>query len=191
MRYSPFTAVYDACVLYPAPLRDFLMWLGLSGRFRARWSAQIHDEWKRNLLLNRSDLTAAQLDRTSALMDVAIPDGLVTDHEVLITGLTLPDPDDRHVLAAAIRCNASVIVTFNERDFPPAALSPFGIEAQHPDLFIENLFDLDPAAVVTAAQRQRAQLKNPPMDVDGYIDVLRRQGLVQTARLLIIYQAIL
>lgn len=124
-------------------------------------------------------------------MDVAIPDGLVTDHEVLITGLTLPDPDDRHVLAAAIRCNASVIVTFNERDFPPAALSPFGIEAQHPDLFIENLFDLDPAAVVTAAQRQRAQLKNPPMDVDGYIDVLRRQGLVQTARSLIIYQAIL
>jgi predicted nucleic acid-binding protein len=191
MRHSPFTAVYDACVLYPAPLRDFLMWLGLSGRFRARWSAQIHDEWKRNLLLNRSDLTSAQLDRTSALMDLATPDGLVTDHEVLITGLTLPDPDDRHVLAAAIRCNASVIVTFNERDFPPAALSPFGIEAQHPDLFIENLFDLDPAAVVAAAQRQRAQLKNPPMDVDRYIDVLLRQGLVQTAKSLTIYQAIL
>ena len=53
MTSSPFTAVYDACVLYPAPLRDFLMWLGLSGRFRARWSAQIHDEWKRNLLINR------------------------------------------------------------------------------------------------------------------------------------------
>ena len=191
MRHSPFTAVYDACVLYPAPLRDFLMWLGLSGRFRARWSAQIHDEWKRNLLLNRADLTREQLDRTSAPMDKAIPDGLVTDHEVLIAGLALPDPDDRHVLAAAIRCNASVIVTFNERDFPQAALSPFGIEAQHPDLFIENLFDLDPAAVVAAAQRQRAQLKNPPMDVDHYIDVLLRQGLVQTAKSLTIYQVIL
>ncbi len=191
MRHSPFTAVYDACVLYPAPLRDFLMWLGLSGRFRARWSEQIHEEWKRNLLLNRTDLTRAQLDRTSALMDLAIPDGLVTDHEVLIAGLTLPDPDDRHVLAAAIRCNASVIVTFNDRDFPPAALSPFGIEAQHPDMFIENLFDLDPAAVVAAAQRQRAQLKNPPMNVDRYIDVLLRQGLVQTAKPLTIYQATL
>lgn len=191
MRHSPFTAVYDACVLYPAPLRDFLMWLGLSGRFRARWSAQIHDEWKRNLLLNRADLTREQLDRTSALMDKAIPDGLVTDHEVLIAGLTLPDPDDRHVLAAAIRCNASVIVTFNERDFPQAALSPFGIEAQHPDLFIENLFDLDPAAVVAAAQSQRAQLKNPPIDVDHYIAVLLRQGLVQTAKSLTIYQVIL
>ena len=67
MRSSPFTAVYDACVLYPAPLRDFLMWLGLSGRFRARWSRQIHDEWKRNLLINRPDLTSAQLDGTSDL----------------------------------------------------------------------------------------------------------------------------
>ncbi len=80
MRHSPFTAVYDACVLYRAPLRDFLMWLGLSGLFRARWSEQIHDEWKRNLLKNRPDLTAGMLDRTAALMDRAIPDGLVRDY---------------------------------------------------------------------------------------------------------------
>ncbi len=124
MRHSSFTAVYDACVLYPAPLRDFLIRLGLSGRFRARWSAQIHDEWKRNLLLNRPDLTAEQLNRTSALMDRAIPDALVTGHEELIAGLTLPDIDDRHVLAAAIRCNASVIVTFNEKDFPAQVPRP-------------------------------------------------------------------
>lgn len=191
MRHSPFTAVYDACVLYPAPLRDFLMWLGLSGRFRARWSAQIHEEWKRNLLRNRSDLTVGQLDRTSALMDRAIPDGLVTDHESLIDGLSLPDRDDRHVLAAAIRCNASVIVTFNQKDFPAAALAPFGVEAQHPDEFIDNLFDLDPAAVVSAAQRQRAQLKQPKMDVGCYLDVLLRQGLVQTVKSLSTYRAIL
>ena len=191
MRSSPFTAVYDACVLYPAPLRDFLMWLGLSGRFRARWSPQIHDEWKRNLLINRPDLTSAQLDRTSGLMDQAIPDGLVTGYETLIEGLTLPDADDRHVLAAAIRCNASVIVTFNEKDFPAPALASYGIEAQHPDLFIDNLFDLDQAAVVAAAQRQRAQLKNPPLDVDHYLDVLLRQGLVQTATALATYRAIL
>lgn len=107
MRYSPLTAVYDACVLYPAPLRDFLMWLALSGRFRARWTADIHKEWKRNLLKNRPDLTLEQLDRTSMLMDRAIPDGEVTGYEALIQGLSLPDADDRHVLAAAIRCNAS------------------------------------------------------------------------------------
>jgi hypothetical protein len=169
MRQSPFTAVYDACVLYPAPLRDFLMWLGLSGRFRARWSPQIHDEWKRNLLINRPDLTRDQLDRTSGLMDLAIPDGLVTGHESLISGLALPDADDRHVLATAIRCNASVIVTFNEKDFPATILAPYGIEAQHPDLLVDNLFDLDQAAVIAAAQRQRAHLKNPPLDVDHYL----------------------
>jgi hypothetical protein len=64
VRHSPFTVVYDACVLYPAPLRDFLMWLALSGAFRARWSARIHDEWKRNVLKNRPDLSPQQLDRT-------------------------------------------------------------------------------------------------------------------------------
>lgn len=191
MRQSPLTAVYDACVLYPAPLRDFLMWLGLSGRFRARWSPQIHEEWKRSLLAKRPDLSREQIDRTSALMDQAIPDGLVTDHEDLVAGLTLPDPGDRHVLAAAIRCSASVIVTFNEKDFPQAALVPYGIEAQHPDLFVDNLFDLDPAAVVAAAQKQRAQLKHPPLGVDRYLDVLLRQGLVQTVKALSTYRAIL
>ncbi|MCP1573019.1 MULTISPECIES: PIN domain-containing protein [Herbaspirillum] len=191
MRHSPFTVVYDACVLYPAPLRDFLMWLGLSGCFRARWSQAIHDEWKRNLLINRPDLNPAQLDRTSALMDRAIPDSLVEGYETLIPGLTLPDPDDRHVLATAIRCGASVIVTFNERDFPAQALIPYGIEAQHPDEFAHNLLDLDPAAVAAAAQRQRAQLKKPAVDVDHYLEILLRQGLVQTAKALSTYRAIL
>lgn len=191
MRHSNFTAVYDACVLYPAPLRDFLMWLGLSGRFRARWSSQIHEEWKRSLLRDRPDLTAEQLNRTSALMDQAIPDALVTGHEAIAENLRLPDPRDRHVLAAAIRCGASVIVTFNEKDFPADALEPFGIEAQHPDLFVDNLFDLDPAAVIAAAQRQRRQLKNPPMTVDAYLDVLLRQGLAQTTQALGGYRAIL
>ncbi|MBI5270900.1 MAG: PIN domain-containing protein [Burkholderiales bacterium] len=191
MRHSNFTAVYDACVLYPAPLRDFLMWLGLTGRFRARWSAQIHEEWKRSLLRDRPDLTFEQLNRTSELMDKAIPDALVAGHEALADSLQLPDPGDRHVLAAAIRCGANVIVTFNEKDFPSEALDPFGIEAQHPDLFIDNLFDLDPAAVISAAQRQRGQLKNPPMAVDVYLDVLLRQGLAQTTQALSSYRAIL
>lgn len=87
MRHSPFTAIFDACVLYPAPLRDFLMWLGLSGRFRARWSRDIHEEWKRNLLLNRPDLTRSQVDRTSDLMNRAIPDALVDGYEELIAGV--------------------------------------------------------------------------------------------------------
>jgi hypothetical protein len=191
VRHSSFTAVYDACVLYPAPLRDFLMWLALSGCFRAKWSLEIHNEWKRNLLKNRPDLTAEQLDRTSELMDQALPDACVTGYEDLIEGLTLPDLDDRHVLAAAIRCNASVIITFNQKDFPREVLGRFGIEAQHPDQFVDNLFDLDPAAVIAAAQRQRKQLKMPPMDVGTYLDLLLRQGLVQSSKALTLYSAIL
>ena len=184
MKHSPFTAIYDANVLYPAPLRDFLMNLALSGIYRARWSAKIHEEWKRNLLLNRPDLTHDQVDRTSALMDAAVPDALVHDYESLVEGLDLPDEDDRHVLAAAIKCNASVIVTFNLKDFPKAALDAFGIESVHPDDFIADLWDLDKAAVLEAAQRQRMSLKNPPHSVQQYLDKLLQQKLPESVKLL-------
>lgn len=184
MRSSPFAAFYDANVLYLAPLRDFLMHLALTGVYRARWSAQVHEEWKRNLLANRSELTREQLDRTSALMDRAVPDGLVTDYEPLMEGLELPDVDDRHVLAAAIKCNASVIVTFNLKDFPKDALDAFDIEPLHPDEFIADLWDLDKAAVLEAAQRQRASLKNPPHSARQYLDKLLQQKLPETVKLL-------
>lgn len=182
MRHSTFTVLYDACVLYPAPLRDLLVWLALSGRFRARWSARIHEEWKRNLLKNRPDLSRRQLDRTSALMDTAVPDAVVSGYEDLMAGLALPDPDDHHVLAAAIRCNASVIVTFNLGDFPSRVLGPLGMEAQHPDEFVENLLDLDAAAVVGAVQSHRRTLRNPALGPAGYLETLLRQGLPRTVR---------
>ncbi|USU02191.1 PIN domain-containing protein [Pseudomonas siliginis] len=191
MRHSSFTAVYDACVLYPAPLRDFLMWLALSGLYRARWTQEVHHEWKRNLLKNRSDLTLEQLDRTSQLMDLAIPDACIDGYEDLVSGLTLPDENDRHVLAAAIRCGADVIVTFNLKDLPTRHLAPYGIEAQHPDEFVENLFHLDSAAVVAAAQSQRRQLKTPNVEVDKYLGFLQRQGLVESVKALGHYRAIL
>ncbi|ANC80277.1 PIN domain-containing protein [Pseudomonas sp. DCB_CB] len=191
MKHSPFTAIYDANVLYPAPLRDFLMNLALTGIYRARWSASIHDEWKRNLLLNRPDLTPEHLDRTSSLMDAAVPDALVTDYDSLVEGLDLPDRDDRHVLAAAIKCNASVIVTFNLKDFPKAVLGAFDIEPLHPDDFIADLWDLDKAAVLEAAQRQRISLKNPPHNVQQYLDRLLQQKLPETVKLLSAFKFLL
>ena len=99
---AAFTAIFDACVLYPAPLRDLLLHLAGTQLFRARWTEEIHGEWVRNLLKNRPDLTRKQLDRTRALMDRAVPDCLVTGHLPLMEALILPDPGDRHVLAAAI-----------------------------------------------------------------------------------------
>lgn len=187
---SAFTVVFDACALYPAPLRDFLRQLALTGTFRARWTARIHDEWTRAVLRQRPDLAQA-LYRTRQLMDRAVPDCLVEGYEPLAAGLVLPDPDDTHVLAAAIRCGASVIVTFNERDFPAEVLALWNIEAQHPDEFADDLFDLHPAAVIEAARRQRASLKSPPMDVERYLDNLLRQGLTRTVRHLAGYRSVL
>lgn len=191
MRCSPFTVLYDACVLYPASLRDLLVWLGWSGLYRARWTARIHEEWKRGLLANRQDITREQLDWTSAAMDRAIPDSVVSDYESLIAGLSLPDPNDRHVLAAAIRTGASVIVTFNLDDFPAEVLKPIGIEAQHPDEFIDNLIDLDMGAVVAAARNQRMTLKRPPLDVDRFLCNLHRLGLTRTVKSLSAFKAVL
>ena len=121
---SHFTVVYDACVLYPAPLRDLLMHLALSDLYRARWSDMIHDEWTRNVLAIRPDLTQDQLKRTRQLMNTHVRDSLVSGFEYLIPSINLPDPDDRHVAAAAIHSGASLIVTFNLKDFPAHALKP-------------------------------------------------------------------
>lgn len=156
------------------------MHLALTDLFRARWSDQIHDEWIRSVLKNRPDLTPEKLERTRFLMNASVRDCLVTGYEDLIEGLTLPDPDDRHVLAAAIRGAASVIVTFNLDDFPPECLSKFGVEAQHPDEFITHLIDLAPAVVCAAAKRHRASLKNPSKTVDEYLGALANQRLPET-----------
>ena len=135
---SNFTAVFDACVLYPAPLRSFLMYLALTDMFRAKWTADIHEEWMRNVVKDYPDIKRKQVEHVRDLMDAHIRDCLVTDYDDLIEPLELPDPDDRHVLAAAIRCGASVIVTRNLKDFPAETLSKYGIEAQHPDEFISH-----------------------------------------------------
>ena len=179
-----FTAFYDANVLYPAELRNLLMHLALIGVFRAKWSADVHEEWISSLLKKRPDLTRDKLERTRILMDQHAVDALVTGYEDLIPGLQLPDPDDRHVLAAAIRGHADVIVTINLRDFPSDIIGPFGIEAQHPDEFILHLLDLAPGAVVAAAENHRHSLKNPPKTVSEYLETLERQGLTQTVSVL-------
>ena len=116
---SHYTAILDACVLYPAPLRSFLMYLAAGDQFRARWTEDIHEEWARNLLLNRPDLDKKKLARVRELMDSHIPGALVTGYHSLIDGIIgLPDANDRHVVAAAIVAQAEAIVTFNLKDSP-------------------------------------------------------------------------
>lgn len=179
---STLIALYDACVLYPAPLRDLLMHLALTDLFRAKWTNEIHEEWIRNVLANRPDLKRSQLERTRDLMNAYALDSLVEGYEKLIPALDLPDPNDRHVLAAAIRSSASVIVTFNIKDFPAKILSEYGIETQHPDNFIYNLLDASPEIICAAIRRLRNSLKKPPIDAKSYLNVLERQKLTRSVR---------
>jgi len=113
-------------------------------------------------------------------MNAHVLDCLVTGYEHLIKGLVLPDADDRHVLAAGIHAGADVIVTYNLNDFPKHLLDPVGMEAQHPDVFVMGLLELDAPAVCSAVRRQRQMLKNPPKTVDEFLEILTHQQLLQT-----------
>src|SRR5579871_5596179 len=136
---SSFAALLDANVLYPAPLRDFLLRLAGADFYQPKWTDQIQEEWIRNLLINRTDLTRENLERTKAAMNTAFPNANVTGYEAIIDSLVLPDPDDRHVVAAAIKCQADVLVTLNLKDFPVDVLASYELEVQHPDDFISHM----------------------------------------------------
>lgn len=179
-----FTVIYDACVLYPAPLRDLLIRLAQSGITRARWTEEIEQEVRRNVLKNRPEVDPARFDRTLSLMRGAVRDSIVGDYQDLVSGLSLPDPDDRHVLAAAIKCHAQVIVTANVSDFPARELSKYGVEARHPDLFVVDQIHLAPAKVAQILSEQAAGLGAPSMTVDDVLDSLARNDLLRSVALL-------
>jgi predicted nucleic acid-binding protein len=179
----PTVALLDANVLYPAPLRDLLLQLAFAGLFQARWSADINDEWRRNLLAARPELTA-QIALTQATMHRAMPDALVTGYEVYIADLSLPDPDDRHVLAAAITAGADVIVTFNLKDFPSEVLTTHGVEAQHPDAFLQLFITVMPDLFFRGVRDCLSRLTRPPVGADDYLKIMRRIGMAETVRFL-------
>lgn len=175
-----YVALLDANILYPAPLRDLFLQLAVMDLFRARWTADIHREWIEALLRNEPHRNRATLERTQALMDQATRDSLITDYEPIIPTLSLPDPDDRHVLAAAIVGNCNVIVTQNMIDFPKETLASFGIEAQHPDEFLYTQLTRTPDIFCAAVRKVRARLKHPPYTTEQYLATLMRQGLIAT-----------
>lgn len=183
------TVVYDACVLYPAPLRDFLMHLALTDLFHAKWTEAIHDEWTQNVQRDRPDIPPKQLRRTRTLMNIHVRDCLVTGYASHIPLISLPDPGDRHVLAAAITAGADVILTFNQKDFPAETLSTYGLRSESPDGFIHRHLMSFPRPVCLAAKRHRASLRKPLKNVDEYLETLERQRLPLTATLLRAYSA--
>jgi predicted nucleic acid-binding protein len=175
-----FCAFLDSNVLYPVSLRNLLMRLALAGLYRPCWSADVHEEWIRAVLRDRPDIPRERLQDIRAAMDREAEDAIVTGYQPLIASLTLPDPNDRHVLAAAIVAQADVIVTRNLRDFPDDALVRYNIEAQHPDEFVRHLLDLAPVLVVDAVREQQERLVNPPIAMADLLDVFERLGLVET-----------
>jgi hypothetical protein len=179
------TAFLDANVLYPALLRDILMRLASGNLFRARWSAQVHREWMAALIRDRPDVLLASLERTRQLMDAHFPDAPVEGYEHRMDSLMLPDPDDRHVLAASIHCGADAIVTANLRDFPDAALAGLGLRAVHPDAFIRGLLNRDANAVVDAMRRLRHSFRNPPRSAPELLAAMKAQGLTAAAEALV------
>ena len=181
MIHSPrFVAVLDACVLYPAPIRDLLLHLAALDLYTPKWTDRIQEEWTRSLLINRPDLSRQQLQRIPEAMNSSFPDSSVEQYESLIAAVALPDPDDRHIVAAAIRCHADVIVTANLKDFPKECLSQFDVEAQHPDYFISNLIDLNAGKALQAFENQVACLRNPPKTKAEVLGNLEKVGLAVT-----------
>jgi predicted nucleic acid-binding protein len=169
------TALIDANVLYSSFQRDLLIRQARRGLFHARWTDAIHDEWIRTLLRNRPDLPQDRLLVLRELMDGAVPDCLVIGYEHRIEALTLPDPNDRHVLAAAIECGADTIVTWNRRDFPELVLQSLGIRQQDPDAFLVELHEAAPGLAVQAVREHRAALHRPAYSPEAYLQRLRNE----------------
>jgi predicted nucleic acid-binding protein len=182
-----FTSVLDASILYSAALRDLVLSLAANGLYRPVWSELIHDEWMRNVITNHGGAAAIQsyATRTRQRMDTIFPAALIDGFQALIAGLTLPDAKDRHVLAAAIHAGAAVIVTYNLRDFPSSELAKFGIEAWHPDEFVEFLLNTEIDAALDAIREHRGRLQRPPKTQREYIDMLMNKlQMPRTAQIL-------
>jgi len=160
---NKFKIVLDACVLYPAPIRDLLLSLANEQLFKVKWSELIQEEWSRKLLKNRKDLKKIQMQKAIEAMNTAFPDANVTGFEDLIQSISLPDQNDRHVVACAIRCNADLIVTSNTKDFPLKELSKYDLEIQTPDNLVSNLIDINSGLACQALKKLIKRLKNPPV----------------------------
>ena len=173
-------AVYDACVLYSASLRDLLLDIARMRLVRPHWSDRIHEEWMESLLRNRPDLSRESLERTRRRMDAQFKDSLTKGYEPLIPTLELPDANDRHVLAVAIYSQSSLIVTTNMGDFPKTVLQPYHIEAVLPDDFVWRLIQKEPVRILEAAKNHRSDLTRPPKTADEYLATLEKQGLFKT-----------
>ena len=176
-----YTVVVDANVLYDAAARDLLIRFSMRGLVRVRWTEQILDECFHALRTSRADLHEDRLIRMRKLMCEAVPDCIITGHEPLVEAIQLPDIDDRHVVAAAVKSDAQAIVTFNTKDFPNESIARYHVEVIHPDDFFVNQIDLDPVAAIDLIRELAEDLKAPPRTPLEIVAGLEARGLAVTA----------
>jgi predicted nucleic acid-binding protein len=174
-----FVVVYDSCVLYPNVVRDLLIRVAQAGMVQAKWTDRILDEMSRALREQRGT-EPEKLERLRGLMNDSVRDVRVTGYEPLIDAVKLPDPDDRHVLAAAIRARAQVIVTDNRKHFPATALAEWDVEAKTADGFMLDLLGLDDRIVYACINQIAESRRNPPETVGDIFNHMERSGLRRT-----------
>jgi predicted nucleic acid-binding protein len=177
-----FIAVLDTNVIYPVIIRDLLLWFAHYDLYTPKWSITIFDEWKRVMLMK--GVSEEEATKRISKADDAFPDGLVKNYEALIAHLELPDENDKHVLAAAIKTNANVIVTNNVKDFPENYLQSFGLSRKTADDFLTDLIDLNPEQAIAAFKEMVLNKKNPKLDEFEVLGQLRKAGVTDTANYL-------
>lgn len=177
-----FTVVLDTNVIYPVISRDLLFWFAHYDLYTPKWSKNIFDEWKDVML--RMGVSEEEANRRIEKANTAFPDALVQSYDGLVDNLALPDPKDRHVLAAAIKINANLIVTNNLKDFPDEYLKSFGLSTKNADDFLTDIIDLNPDKAVEAFKEMVLNKKNPPLDEYEVLNRLRRCTLTDTANYL-------
>jgi predicted nucleic acid-binding protein len=179
MLIGRYHALLDANVLHPAFLRAAMLWFADERLFRPAWSNDILKEWRRSVQRRHTDMTDERLDAMQAVMLEQFPDASIDGYEILVDALDLPDPSDRHVLAAAITGKCQGIITANTKHFPAPTVAPFTLEVVHPDDFIVNIIDLDPVRALTACRRHRAAMAKSAPTPEQYLERFEISGLVQ------------
>ena len=177
-----FKAVLDTNVIYPVIIRDLLFWFAFYDLYSPKWSSNIFDEWIS--VMERKGVSFEEAQKRVQVANKAFPDALVSNYDGLIKGLVLPDPDDLHVLAAAIKINANVIVTNNLKDFPEDYLESFGLKVKSADDLLTDIIDLNHEEAVKAFKEMVLNKKNPELDEYQVLDLLRKSGLIETANFL-------
>ncbi len=179
MAFRPAVAIFDACVLYPFHLRNIVVQAAVDRLVDARWTDAIQDEWIRNLVADKPSIPIERLRVTRQLMESALPDATVRGYEAHIDAVTLPDPDDRHVVAAGIVAGASLILTWNVRDFPTRELAKHGLHTQTPDAFMTELYETVPHLTLASLAHARRNLKGSRVSPPEFIEIVSQQRLAK------------